>query len=164
MNPKQLQQAIDTPEMHDLVKAYLIARAYAETVREAVSKVYNQILQDIPVYSSDEFGEAVERIYDHEKLYRSRGDLDHIYDEMDKRLRAAGLKPESMERDFCPALVAEDELRKIKHQLVNTSGKPLNVTVDKLLCQPDGLKMYDKWIDLVVGAIVNSPKFVKPTI
>lgn len=167
MNIKQTQQAIDTPIMHSLVNSYLLQKAYTDITRAEVDKMYNQLLQDIPTYCTSKWRkmgvEGIDRITDHNKLYLAGdAECEVIYTEADKRLKEAGIKPVDMERDYCPALVAEDELRKIARMIADESCAPLGISADKLLCSKDGLENYKKWIELVVGAIVNSPKYKKP--
>lgn len=161
MNAKQLRKAIDTPEVHDLVNAWLLQKTYAVTTREHVDKVYADVLREIEVLSNGKYRQPVFRILENKDLYMSddTDTLEKIYAEVDRRLKAANVKPAEMVVDFCPALVAEHELSKIEHLLADTTGKPLGVSSEKLLCSRNGLDNYKKWIELVVSAITNSPKF-----
>jgi hypothetical protein len=157
MNKIAMKQTIESPVMHSLVNSYLLQRAYTEITREQVDLVYAAILNEIPAYAT--LDQTNERITKSSDLYLCEDNelCARIYDEADKRLKAAGIKPQDMHHDYCPALVAEDELRKIVRVLVDTSGKPMGVSADRLLCT--GMKQYDKWVDLVIGVVINSPNF-----
>jgi len=166
MDTKTIEKSINTPAVHKLVRAYLLARTFYEVTKEKVDAVYAEIMEEIPVYSDAKHrvqrGGKVERIYDHEKLYLTDDDeaCRRIWDEADKRLRAAGIKPDNMETDHCPALVARSELSKIQGALIDEAGKGMEITVDRLLSA--GLDIYNKFIDLVVGATLANPKFKHP--
>jgi hypothetical protein len=51
-----------TPEVENAVNAYLLARAYAETMRESVDKVYAAVLVDIPMFDDIKLGVRYEPI------------------------------------------------------------------------------------------------------
>jgi hypothetical protein len=150
---------IDTPAVHSLVSAYLMARTYAKCQRERVDAIHLAILTECPIYTED--GEAITRSKD---LYLSTDEAacKDFYAEANARLRNAGIKPADMADEFCPALVAEHLLCKTERALIEESGKPFGVTADGLLCARGGLENWQKWIDLVCQLIVNLPNFVTP--
>lgn len=162
MNASELKTAIDTPEMHSMVETYLLAKTYAAITREQVDITYHEILTDIPVFADDIEGRRArsgQRLYKVGDLYLCSDDelCQRIYAEGDKRLKAKGIKPADMERDYCPALCAENDLRKIARLIANAAGKPLGIDADDLLCSKNGLERYKQFVELTVSAIVNSP-------
>jgi hypothetical protein len=146
---------INTPETIALVKAYLKARAYAETMRAKVDEIHREILTECPIYADKRDGG--DQILESKNLYLSNDDAacEDFYEESDRQLRAAGLKPDEMKRDFCPALVAEGLLRNASAALVDHSGKPFGLDNDRILCSSDGLNNRQKWIDNIVNLILS---------
>lgn len=122
------------------------------------------ILEEMPAYVTLEHRRAAnygERIYNVKELYLCTDDelCKRIYAEANRRERAAGLKPDSMLDDYCPALVAESDLRTIEREIIKAAGGPLGVTLDNVFLVPDG---WDRFVNLVVGAIVHHPNFINP--
>lgn len=162
MITKHTIKDIDTPAVHSLVRAYLLARTFAEVQRERVDAIHLAILTECPIYA-DQF-DTTEQITHSKDLYLSSDEAacQDFYAESDARLRKAGIKPADMPRDYCPALVAENLLRKIERELIDVSGKPFGVDADGLLCARGGLDNWKQWIDLVCKLIVNLPNFEAP--
>lgn len=150
-----------TPAIKSGVNAVLIARAYAETMRTEVNKVYAEILTECPVYA-DRWGET-KQILNPDDLYLC-GNEDLVadaYAEANVRLRKLGLKPAEMLDDNCPALVAETLLIDAQHVLVGAAEEVFQgITIDKLLCA--GLDKYKQWIDLLCGLVISLPDFHNP--
>ena len=169
LNIETVRESVDTPAVHSLVRSYLLARTFYEVTKEQVDAVYAVILREIPVFADREPGAgrrglSGQRIYDHEKLYLTSDDdaCQRVWGEAHKRLLAAGIKPATMSRDHCPALVAREQLSKVSNALADEAGKGMGLSAGKLLCH--GLDRYYEFIDLVVGAIVSLPTFEKPKI
>lgn len=173
INMENMKRIFDNPDLHILVGSFLLQKAFTEMMQDKVDSVYEQILIDIPIFDDTciRFKDSERlknhprtRIYNHHHMYLSEDELtcNKIYDEADKRLKALGIKPESMGRDYCPALVAESDLMDLEHRIIELTGNPFGVTVNNLLY--GGMEKYDKWIDLVIGAVVNHPKFVTPKV
>ena len=162
MITKHTIKDIDTPAVHSLVSAYLMARTYAECQRERVDAIHLAILTECPIYADmRDGGKAITRSKD---LYLSTDEAacKDFYAEANARLRHAGIKPTDMADEFCPALVAEHLLCNTERALIEESGKTFGVTADGLLCARGGLDNWQKWIDLVCQLIVNLPNFVTP--
>jgi len=164
MQLENIHTAIDNPTVKSLVSTYLLALAYAEMMRGKVDEVYLSILTETPVYADGQQNETGERIYKAKDLYLCSDDglCQQIYAEADRRLRTAGIKPSDMSDEHCPALVAETDLSNIGRELIDVSGIPLGVTHDDIMCGADGLENRQKWIDLVVGAVISLPDFESP--
>jgi hypothetical protein len=137
------------------------------TVREKVDEIQRQALLDIPIFVSDKWERAGQRIADPEMIYLAAGDLQAYYSECDKRERAAGIKPAEMAFDYCPALVAERDQTKAEWLVIKEMArilgeiKPEEMS-DRLLCAKNGLETRQRFIDLTVGLVVNLPDFVNP--
>ena len=163
-----MKKVFESKQVKSLVNAFLMQKTLTEILKDQVAEVYSEILQKFEVFS-DAFADSkrggkVERIFDYKNLYLTKDEetVSKIYDEADRILKAKGIKPLSMEHDYCPALVAEEELRKIEHLLIEATGGPFGVTIESLFTGGNGLNNYNKWIDLAVKAVVNHPDFVNP--
>jgi len=149
--------------MKSSVKAYLMARAYAETMRAAVDEIEREILAEAPLTNDLEVnhGLPAREIREPKYVYLCDDDilLQDYYRETNKRLRAAKLKPNSMPDDHCPALVAESLQREAEHLVIDTTADMLGEEdfLHRLLCH--GMKTYHQFIDLVCKLIVNMPGF-----
>ena len=158
---KKLDKAINNARMFDLVNTYLLQRAYAETMRERVNAIWQDLLNENDV-REQETGERITEprytwLTDDETFAR-------LHTEANKRERAAGLKPASMPDDFCPALVAETKQSEIERTIIDTSGAPLGVDNHRLLCQPHGLEKRAQFLDLVIKAVFSLPNFKPVTL
>ena len=161
---KDMKRAIETPTVKKLVASWLLAKTHAEIMREKVDNVYREILEEIPLYDDKDFGSertrgSGDRITDQKHFYLSSDEssVQKCWDEADKRLRDIGLKPESMPAEYCPALVSEHEVLKIEWLLLETTATPIGISWKSLY----GEKR-EKWLNLVVGAIVILPDFTNP--
>lgn len=168
--------SITKPEITQAVKssvnAYLMARAYAETMREKVDVVYKETLEIFPLYTdltsrriSKRRRCKPERIYDPERMYLSADEetCKEVYADVNHQLRKQGIKPETMPDDYCPALTAEHLQTKTEHILIDAAAEMLGETGDfrhRALCL--GLDKYKQFIDLVVSLVVNLPDFKNP--
>jgi hypothetical protein len=162
MNTKPKMQDVITPEVKSYVNAYLMARAFAETMRAKVDAIHREILTQCPIYA-DVHGHT-QQIFESKDLYLCSNDAlcQEFYEEADKRLRSAKLKPDDMPVTHCPALVAEYLQTKCEWALIETAGKPFGITNNGLLASKDGLKNRQQFIDLTVRLIVSTPGFKNP--
>jgi hypothetical protein len=145
-----------TPELDSAVTAFLLAKAHAEAVRERVDRIKTEILEDIPLYVADDkiHSEPGARIthprYDWQA---DEGPFNNYLCEVDERLKADGIKPSTMERNRCPALVAENILCKAEGLLCEIAGKPFGLTKDMLLCS--GIEAIRQFTDLVCSYVLS---------
>jgi len=153
-----------TPAMKASVRAYLMSRVYAETMREAVDEIHHEILIECPIYGDKHTGRrgpGGEQILKSSDLYLCSDDdlCQEFYDEADYRLRKEGLKPSDMLKDHCPALVAEHLQMDAEHLVIESTAEMLGEEdfLPKVLCA--GMDKYHKFIDLVTKMIVNMPGF-----
>lgn len=153
-----------TPRIHELVYMVLELQAQAEILRDEVDTVWNRSLLEKNYFvEAEKVSRATrkgERVINHNQTYLlSKKDFDELMLITDSRLRAAGIKPDSMSLDYCPALVAEDELRKARRELVDLAGQPINVSADRILSSGVNWEAnYKKFLDLVIGAILALDK------
>jgi hypothetical protein len=156
-----------TPALTSYVSAYLMSRAYAETMRQRVDAIERAILTECPIYADTDRRCSTgtpEQIFSGKDLWLCSDEAlcADFYAEANKRERAAGLKPDSMPDDHCPALVAEHLQLQMEWKLIDESGRPFGVNSGNIMCCSNGLENRQKWIDLVVGFVVNSPGFKNP--
>lgn len=155
-----------TTELIMAVYTYVGKRAIAETMRAEVDKVTTQLLTDIELYSEGNNYRSSKRIFNPSDTWLCRDDevMETFYTEIDNRLKEVGLKPDDMERDFCPALVAEHEQIKAEWQMLTEVAKMLELDMtgndlnNQLLCQKDGLNKRREFIDMTVGLVLNLNK------
>jgi hypothetical protein len=148
-----------TPELRQAVAAYIEARATAQATREFVDKVQRELLTDMVLTDATERSRG--RITEPGDVWMAYNDkqFTQYLSELDKRLRATGIKPDDMEADYCPALVAEDGQRKAELVVIDEaaamlkmgSGEDVNHT---LLCQPDGLAKRQEFIDITAKLVL----------
>jgi hypothetical protein len=114
-------------ELIDATAAYLVARAAAETMREAVDEIATDVLTRVELYNDlavrherDERRRITEPRYTY--LSEDEEATKAYFAECDKAERAAGLKPAEMPNEHCPALVAEHEQAKAEWALIDAAA------------------------------------------
>lgn len=155
-----------TPAVISAVNAVLMARAYAETMREKIDKIQRAILEECPLKTArkwlDNKMTVPEYITDPKLTYL--GEDSHCEDyfaECNKRERAAGLKPNDMPDTHCPALVADDIQRNAEYLLLECAGEMLEVP-DFAELANRRLETRKQAIDLLCGLVVNMPGYKNP--
>lgn len=153
-----------TQGLIDAVTTYLARRAKAEIIREEVGEVEREVLANAPLYNDLEVRHGLERkrIVKPGRVYLSEDEtaLSVYYGAVDLALRKAGIKPDDMEPDHCPALVAERAQTEAEWALLDEAAKMLGVYEKpgslngSLLCMKNGLKERQRFIDLVVGLVL----------
>jgi len=163
-----------SPELRSAVRAHLMARAYAETMRERVNAIYLEILAEAPIYAERHEGRRGSSldgrpILDPQKLYLASEEdmplVEEAWAEADKRSRAAGIKPDDMPHSHCPALVAEALQIKTEWLVIEAGARMMGMEDpeefnDRLLCL--GLEKRKEFLDLLCGLIVNESGFCNP--
>lgn len=149
-----------THAVKTMVSAYLMTKAHAEVVRKKIDKINREILEECPIYADKHGDEDRRQILESKHLYlcSDKALLEDFYEESHKRYTEAGF---DVKPGYSPALIAENMLVNIEHQLIEAASKMFpGITVNKLLCA--GLETYHKYIDLLCKAVINSPGFTKP--
>jgi len=153
-----------TDELKSAVNAYLMARAYAETMRSSIDEIQRAILEECPLTNGLEIehGEPPRAITEpkHTYLCTDEAQLEDYYAECDKREREAGLKPETMEKDYCPALVARSMQSNTERLVIECGMRMLGID-DIRITAIYGEKRR-RFIDLLVRLVVNMPDFKNP--
>lgn len=147
------------------VSAVLLARTHAEVKREQVDEVYRDILNTFEIYTNPKEGKhrnayPVERITENKDLWKAN-DVDYrdITDQADFELREKGIKPVEMEREYCPALVAEHIERKAVWVLFDIAEEFTGMSCEQAT---NSLERHKKYLDLLIGLGVNLPGFKNP--
>jgi hypothetical protein len=157
MNTPTLE-SINTDTVASCVRAYLLARVFAETKRAQIDAIKQDILSTA-VYNSDDSVDCLrgQRVTSPGEDWTMAPEefADYIA-EVNKRAREQGVKPDDMPDSHCPALVAEHLQVYTENLLIEESGKPFGVTNDGLLCCQGGLEKRQRWIDLVVGLVLKA--------
>ena len=150
------------------VQTVLLAQAMAQVERERIDALYNGILEQTRYYirKRDAICEQ-ERLTDHSKAWLlSDFDSKHFYGQCEFAIRKAGYTFEQVPEGYCPALMAESLQRDAEHALILAAEEFFpGVTIDKLLCgtaDMGGLETLRKFLDLLIGLVVNRPGFKNP--
>ena len=147
-----------TQELVDAVAAYIQAKAQATVMREAVDEVAREVLDEVELMNY----RTGEPITNPDRTYLAEeGPLYDYFARMDARLRDAGLKPDDMGRDYCPALVAEDAQHKAEVAVITEAAKMLEMDKpervnNRLLCQENGLDARQEFIDITASLVVSA--------
>ena len=143
------------------VNAYLMAKAYAMTMRERVDEVQRAILAECPLYIDPQWiekGRQEEKITDPKHTYLATDTDSKLYfEECNWRERKLGIKPKDMPDEHCPALVAE-------HLQVQAEWLLLECGWNAIGGEEGGWEnMYgknrEKFIDLMCKIVVNHPEY-----
>ena len=145
-------------ELIQAVNTYFLTRAYAETITEKVDALYAELLKEFPLYS-DKHDDG-QQIVSRDRMYLSDDDAtcQKIWDEADSRLRKLNLKPDDMEKDFCPALVAKHDLIKIERAIMEIGDKFTGIDSKQIY----NMDHRQRYIDLLVGLTCSLPNYKKP--
>ena len=169
-----------SPELISAVNAWLLATVHHKMEKQKMDKMDAEILEDLNVYMADDFvahlsgnerkssvvkDESGLRILDSKILYMASDETaKKFYEERSNRIEKMGY---SVERGYCPALIADGIVMECEQLIIDASCKILGLGdgekwKNKLLCHGDGLTTLKKWIDLCVGLVVNMPGFESP--
>jgi len=154
-----------TNELKEAVADYLVKRVFAEVTTEAVEKIQSANLARNPLPGGKCHPKP---ITDPDKSYCCEDEkaLLAYYRENDRLEREAGLKPDTMKLDYCPALVARTEQTEAEWRLVDEMARILESGYkpgkfnNLLMCEPNGkgLERRQEFIDCVVGLVLSLDK------
>jgi len=152
------------------VNAYLMARAYAETMKEAVDAVYLEVLTDLPLYTDKAPGRrggTARQILTQGDMYLSSNEagIEQTYSEVNHILRERGIKPDDMPDGHCPYLTADHLQTQAEWLVIDCGAEWLEIENHKdfrhkLLC--NGLDKYHQFTDLIVKMVVSQPGYKNP--
>ena len=166
-----------TQNVKSAVSAYLLARTYAEIMREKVDSIQSRILSETTYNVSPEFarrGRKIERIIEPKNTWlMSTADLHDFLCDVRHECNRAGLEtPQATDTTefwsyYCPALVAESLQKDAEHLLIESMAEMIGEASPKdflhrLLCA--GLAKYHHFIDLTVKMTLAHPDYTPPTI
>ncbi len=145
------------------VNAVLLATVLAKATREKMDAVYNRLLAEVEYFPAEHWcdkGLPRERITDRKSAYlMDDTDSEFYYAEGQQARDAMGY---NLPDGHCPALIAENLQRDAEHLLIESAEEFFQgVTVNKLLCH-GGLDGLRKYIDLLIGLVVNRPGYMAP--
>lgn len=141
---------------HTLVRNYLLLKTLAEMKREEVDAIHLEILTEAPIFSDAEFSRRPRRqILKSNELYLSTDEdaCKDFYAESNARLKAAGIKPEEMESDYCPALVAENVARAAAREMFDYGREAFGIP------EVWDLKIINDLETLIIQMVTNEPSF-----
>lgn len=135
------------------VRTLLLATAYAQVERERVDKIQRKVLDDLG--------------YEKLPLKHDYQLPDDVAQKYYKRLNAIHLADgfEDAARGYCPALVAERLQTEAEWALFEAVEPLTGVNNNAILCgtkKMTGLEARKKYLDLLIGFVVNSPGFKHP--
>lgn len=148
-----------TPEVKNLVRAYLPAQLAAQTARSTVDRIGSDLLQHFPLFD-DTRAYPSERITGADRLYlcHDKEGIERFWTALHLVETDAGVKPKDMARDFCPALVLESVLIDIKNELIDETFKMIG-SPDLTSNDVWDMKKQQQFVDLAVGLVVSLPDF-----
>lgn len=143
------------------VNTLLIAKAMAQVERERVDVIQRRVLNE-QNYCGDG-----ERITDPKLTYLlDDNDANRYFATMNAIHLEAGF--EDAAKGYCPALVAETLETQAEWALISAAEEFFpGVTNDKLLCGTatlGGLETREKYLDLLIGLVVNAPGYKPITV
>ncbi len=151
---KQMPQIVAVLRPH--ITKLLVHMAYAQLKREDVDKIQKKVLAEQCYYGRKHTGEQF-RITDPKISYQMDDQSAATYfAKLNAIHLASGYKDAA--KGFCPALVAEHDQTKAEWALIDAAHPFFGVTNDALLCgtkTEDGLKTRQKYLDLLIGLVVN---------
>jgi hypothetical protein len=137
------------PQVVTLAVEVLACRAMAATLRDAVDKI-GQALLETTHPLTDENGERITTTRFAWRAYSGDGWTAWHDAGVDEQLKQR-LRPEGLDRAFCPALMAEEQTRQAEHRLIDEAGKPFGVTHTLLMNGADGMANREKWLELCLS-------------
>ena len=146
----------------ECVNTYLKAKAFASLERERVAPIQAELLR-VWKPTATRNGRPGEPITNFDRLYLCEDDelCNDIFRDMDRMYREAGWK--DLKPGECPALIAENLVTKAGWAVIEAARRWFpTVDCNSLLCL--GLEKYRRYIDLLVGLVVNHPKYVRPSV
>lgn len=137
--------------MRPMAVRYCALKVIAEDLRAAVDKVQRRLLLDeCPLFKDLDGGD---RIIDPKDYWLSQDEAacKAYYAAQDRELRAAGIKPDDMDDQFCPALVAEHNVIKARLAIIDALAPLVDINPEHLYGDNE-----DKFFELAMGLILKA--------
>jgi hypothetical protein len=163
---RQLEEM--TTELRPHVDTLLMAMALSQLERERVDKIQRAVLAEEVYLMAEEHlhrGREDRRITDPKNAWlMCDDDAARYYPKLNAIHLANGYADAA--KGFCPALVAEHDTIRAEWALIEAAQKWYpEIDNDRLLCgtgKGDGLETRRKYIDLLIGMVVNKPGYTSP--
>lgn len=151
--PSEINARAVSTACRPFVDTLLLATAYAQCERERVDKIYRKILADMGVTC------------DPKHVYQlADSTARDFYDRCNAWNLADGFAEAA--QGYCPALCAESLQTEAENALIKAAAQFFpDCTNDRLLCgtkTQGGLETRRKYLDLLIGLVVNSPGYMNP--
>lgn len=161
MNAAEVARKI-TPEMRRAAQVVLLATAHAQMERATIDKLEREILAQGQYYAKerDRSQGRLERITDPKHVYLMDLESPEYRDytaRVQQGIRALGYTAQDVPDEYCPALMAEELQRKAERSLVDVCEPLVGLTFDAFFRGPKSIENLRKYLDLLLGALVNSP-------
>lgn len=143
MNAKVIKKKFR--ELKPLLAEYIESAREANRLRQIRDSIGRDILAGMEIYDMYE-GKRITT--DQYAWMAGDEDAKRYYAAMDKALRAAGIKPEDMETEYCPVLIAENKAREIKTAILIEGAKVMGVEKTKVF----GRKR-EEFFEVTIGLI-----------
>ena len=143
MNPREIAH-----KLKPYVENLLIKKAIAQTIREEVNVIQGRILATNSFYSSEEWGEPY-RIADPGEAWLMP-ESDHViyWELVADAYEKTGYQLK--DRDYCPALIAENKQNEAERALIEAAAPYFNVTNPQLIGN-----RRERYLDLLIGLVVS---------
>lgn len=146
--------------LNPFVNVVLTARAQAEVIREEIDAIKLRLLTE-HAYTDETDGKRVtEPKYD---WCMPQEQFTGYLALLEEGTREAGY---DVPKDFCPALMAEETLRKAERALIDAACVFFPGTTTSALLRgtkdSGGLETHRRYLDLLTGLVVNHPSFERP--
>ena len=159
MNKEQLIRMENDKDCIEVVSALFQAIAYCETVRSVIEPKQKEVLAKHQFKVAEKFAKYKGSdmvILDHKHVYMlSDEDFQTYLDEMDAFHKEQGFSKPS--RDYCPLLIAEDLVRKIKIEVTDFLEPYTGISYNMVSFN---LESYRKYFDLILGLFAPKVKAI----
>jgi len=137
--------------MRPMAVRYCALKVIAEDLRAAVDKVQRRLLLDeCPLFKDLDGGDRIIDPKDY-WLCQDEAACKAYYAAQDRELRAAGIKADDMDDQFCPALVAEHNVIKARRAIVDALAPLVDINPENLYGDNE-----DKFFELAMGLILKA--------
>ena len=128
-------------------------RAYAQTMRTAVDKIGQALLETTHPLVDDD-GQPITSTRWAWRAYSGEGWAAWRAACVSQEHKT-GLRGQDWNDELCPALVAEEQARLAERALIDLSGERFGVTHGKLMSHADGMANREKWLELTLALALN---------
>lgn len=137
--------------MRPMAVRYCALKVIAEDLRAAVDKVQRRLLLDeCPLFKDLDGGDRVIDPKDY-WLCQDEAACKAYYAAQNRELRAIGIKPDDMDDEFCPALVAEHDVIKARRAIIDALAPLVDIDPQYLYGEKE-----DKFFELAMSLILNA--------